>query len=162
MPESQSINTMLQQAFASVGASDNYALQISGVSGGDQASPIETSIPVAARATSIRDDGKVAAPGAGVNIAATAALDQGTWDIEVTTFIGGTTVSNLETDNMEVTNGGVAYCRVLNPVPGTTGATNRGGLKYRYDGAGIIAVRAVAAATASSIYSATIVATRVN
>jgi hypothetical protein len=161
MAQEESLNTMFHDAFVSVGGT-SYALQVSGVSGGDSGSPIEISIPVAARATSIRDDGKAAAPGAGVNIAATAALEQGTWDIEISSFIGGTTVANLEIDNMEVTHAGVAYCKVINPVPGTTGATDRGGLKYRYDGAGVIAVRATAAATASSIYAATIIATRVN
>ena len=161
MPESESLNTMFQQSFVDVGGG-SYALQTSGVSGGGSASPIEIAIPVAARATSIRDDGKATAPAAGANIAATAALEQGTWEIAVTTYIGGTTVANLEIDNMEVTHAGAAYCRVLNPVPGTTGATNKGELKYRYDGAGIVAVRAVAAATAASIYSATIVCTRIN
>jgi hypothetical protein len=152
---------MFHGSFVNVGAT-GYALQVSGVSGGGTGSPIETSIPVVARSTSKVDDGKVAAPGAGVNIAATAALAQGTWDVEVTTFIGGTTVANTEMDNMEVTHGGVAFCRVLNPVPGTAGASNPGFLRYRFDGNGVIAVRAVAAATAGSIYTATIVCTRIN
>lgn len=161
MPESESLNTMFQQSFVDVGGG-SYALQTSGVSGGGTASPIEIAIPVAARSTSATDDGKVAAPAGSAVIAATGVLDQGTWDVEISTFIGGTTVASLEIDNMEITHAGVAYRRIINPVAGTTGATSNAVTRYRYDGAGVIGVRANAAATAGSIYAATIVATRVN
>lgn len=162
MPESESLNTMFQQAFVSIGAQDNYALQISGVSGGGTASPIETSIPVAARATSATGTGSVADPAAQETIAETAAIDQGTWDVAIRTVIAGTTVAALEIDNMEVVLDGVAKTRIMNPVPGTAGSTGPGEIQFRYDGDGVILVRAAAAGTAGSIYAATIVATRIN
>lgn len=161
--QDQSLNTMFQGAFVPVDeAQGQYALQVSGATTGSQGVPIETAIPVAARQTSIKVSGEQSAPGAGVDICATPALEQGTWDIEIFSTIGGTTVAALESFNMEVLNAGVSYCRVINPVPGTAGCSGAGYLKYRYDGAGIITVQAAEAATASSYYAATIVCTRVN
>lgn len=159
--QAESRDTMFQNAFVKV--SDGvYALQVSGLTSGTQGVPIETSIPVVARATSIRVSGEQNAPGAGVDIAVTPALDAGTWEIEITSTIGGTTVAALESFNMEVLNNGVSYCRVINPVPGTAGCVGQGHLKYRYDGGGPITVQAAEASTASSYYAATIIATRIN
>lgn len=158
-----STNTKLNGALVTVDeAAGKYAMQISGATSGDQGVPIETSIPVSARTTSIIASGEQAAPGVGVDIAATAALASGTWDIEITTLIGGTTVAALEAFNMEVLFNGASKGRVINPVFGTTGGSGLGYFKARYDGAGIVLVQAAEAATASSHYAATIVATRVN
>lgn len=143
-------------------ATGRHAIQVSGLGSGDVATPIETSIPVAARQTSIIASGEVAAPGAGALVAQTAALEQGTWDIEIKTAIGGTTVAAMEMFNMEVLFNAVSKGRIINPVFGTTGASGIGEFKARYDGAGVIRVQANEAATASSHYAATIVATRVN
>lgn len=143
-------------------ATGKYAMQISGATSGDQGVPIETSIPVAARQTSIIASGEQAAPGVGTDVAATVALEAGTWDIEITSLIGGTTVAALEAFNLEVLFNGVSKGRVINPVFGTTGASGTGTFRARYDGAGIILVQAAEAATASSYYAATIVATRIN
>jgi hypothetical protein len=157
------VNDKLTGALVTVDAnSGKYAMQISGATSGDQGVPIETSLPVSARQTSIVASGEQAAPGAGVDIAATTALDSGTWEIEITAMIGGTTVAALEAFNMEVLFNGSSKGRLINPVPGTTGATGPGYFKARYDGAGIILIQAAEAATASSYYAATIVATRIN
>lgn len=158
-----STNTKLNGALVLVdAATGRYAMQMSGLGSGDQGVPIETSLPVSARQTSVIASGEQAAPGVGVDIAATAALEQGTWEIEITTAIGGTTVAALEAYNMEVLFGGVSKGRVINPVFGTTGGSGTGHFKARYDGAGVILVQAAEAATASSHYVATIVATRIN
>jgi hypothetical protein len=155
---------MLQGAFVPVNAANGtYALMVSGPTDGNQGLPIETSIPVVTRSTSIMDSGKVAAPAAGGIIAATAALAQGTWELNFVATIVGTTVAATEVDNMEIYLNGVATDeRIIIPVPGTSGAVGNGELKMRYDGAGIVSVRANAAATAGSTYACTIVATRVN
>lgn len=163
MAETESLNSMFHGAFVLVdAATKRYALQISGATAGSQGVPIETTIPVVARATSIMASGEAAAPIAGADIAATAALDAGTWDIEITAAIGGTTVAALEMFNMRVLANGVDKGRVIVPVPGTSGCTGNGTLKFRYDGAGVITVEAAEAATAASHYAATIVATRVS
>jgi hypothetical protein len=154
---------MFQGSFVLIDdATKAYALRISGLTSGTGGVPIETAIPVVARTTSIIASGEQSAPGVGVDIAATTALDAGTWDIEITTAIGGTTVAALESFNMEVLFAGVSKGRVINPVPGTTGASGPGYFKARYDGGGIITVQAAEAATASSYYAATIVCTRIN
>ena len=157
------VNDKLHGALVTVdAATGRYAMQISGLGSGDVATPIETSIPVAARQTSIIASGESAAPGAGVMIAQTTALEQGTWDIEIKSAIGGTTVAALEAFNMEVLFNGSSKGRIINPVFGTTGGSGIGEFKARYDGAGIIRVNANEAATAASHYVATIVCTRVN
>jgi hypothetical protein len=151
MAVGESVNTMFQNAFAVVDAN-----------AGQYALTTEAALPVATRVTSVKVSGEQSAPGVGVDIAVTPALDAGVWDIEIFSTIGGTTVAALESFNMEVLNNGVSYCRVINPVPGTAGSTGLGRLKYRYNGSGPITVQAAEAATASSYYAATIIATRVN
>lgn len=163
MSQAESLQTMLQGAFVLVDAAKKiYALQISGLTAGDGGVPIETQLPFAVRTTSVIDTGKAAAPGAGAAIASVGPLPAGTYEVEITTFITGTTVANLESDNMELRIGGTPVERIINPVSGTTGATSQGKMKFRYDGAAAISVNANAAATASSIYMANIVATRIN
>jgi hypothetical protein len=163
MAQPESLQTMLQGAFVLIdNATKSYGLKVSGLTAGEGGVPLETAIAFVARATSIRNSGEASAPGAAGLIAATPALDQGTWEIEITSTIGGTTVAALESFNMEVLNNGVGYARVINPVPGTTGCVGPGYLKYRYDGAGVIRVQANEAATAGSYYAATIVCTRIN
>lgn len=158
-----STNTKLNGALVSVDpTTGRYALQVSGLGSGDIGTPIETSIPVAARQTSIRASGEQTAPTAGTDICATAALDQGTWEIDIHAAIGGTTVAAMEAFNVEVLNAGASYSRVIVPVPGTAGGSGVGHLKYRYDGSGVITVQAAENATAASHYCASIVATRIN
>lgn len=161
--QDQSTNTMMQGAFVPVDETQGqYALMISGATTGAQGVPIETSLPVAARSTSITGTGEVAAPGAGVVIAQTAALDQGTWRIDIHSAISGTTSVSLEADNMELFLAGVSKTRIINSVPETAGASMVHTTTLQYDGAGVISVRANAAATAGSRYSVTIVCTRIN
>jgi hypothetical protein len=117
----------------------------------------------AENSTSVTDTATVAAPGAGVTVCETVALAAGTWDLEAITFIGGTTVAATEQTNMRLRIGTTAISRVLNPVPGTTGAVGTGQLRVRViaPGGTTANIIAVAAATASSVYSGSIVARRV-
>lgn len=161
MPTAESLSTMEQASYVALG-DGRYAQLITGTAGGASAAPLETVIPVIARATSIMASGEASAPASGADIAATVALDAGTWDIEIYSTIGGTTVAALESFNMRVLANGVDKGRIINPVPGTAGATGAGYRKFRYDGAGIILVEAAEAATASSYYAVDIVCTRVN
>lgn len=161
MAAAESTNTMFQNAFIKV-ADGVYALQVSGATAGAQGVPIEVSLPVAARVTSTMDTGKVAAPAANGVIATVGPLPSGTYEIEITTYIGGTTVANVEIDNMELRISGAVVERIINPVSGTTGATDVSKMKFKYDGASTVAVHANAAATAASIYTANIIATRIN
>lgn len=141
-----------------------YAMRVTGTANGDSAAALEVVIPVVARVTSSFADGKVTAPAAAANIAVTGNLPAGTWDIEVTTFIGGTTVAGLEINNMAFKLGNTQLTLLGNPVPGTAGATDMGKYRFRCDipTPTPVSVIAVANATAGSIYFASIVATRVN
>lgn len=117
----------------------------------------------AENSNSLTDTATVAAPGAGATIATTANLAAGTYDLEAITFIGGTTVASLEQTNMRLRVGATAIGRILNPVPGTTGGVGTGQLRARFIAPGGTAANIIAvdAATASSVYSASIVARRV-
>lgn len=113
--------------------------------------------------SSVTGFGSANAPAADAVVGQIAALGSGTWEIEVNTFILGTTVGTLESGNMELRLGGVALGRIINPVNGVTGAVGNGVYHYRLNQAGTAAlsVNAVAAATGSSIYKATIVANKI-
>jgi len=170
--ELESLNTMFQAAFLKM-ADGEYALRTQTGSGGastvvavSQAGTnnvVQTLIPTAARTSAITATGKVTAPAAGAAIATTASLAIGTWDVEVTTFIGGTTVASLEMDNCRLNIAAAAHATIINPVAGTTGATTLAKFNTRVQlaSASTLSVVAIAAATAGSIYSASIVATRV-
>ena len=163
MAASESTNTMEQNSYIKVG-DGAYAMRVTGTANGDNPAPLEMVIPVVARVTSTFADGKQAAPGAGTAIATTPNLAAGTWDVEVTTFIGGTTVANLEINNMNLKFGATQLVILGNPVPGTTGATDMGKYRCRVDvpAPTPMSITAVAASTAGSIYYANIIATRVN
>lgn len=163
MVATESVNTMEQNSYVKL-ADGSYAQRITGTANGDSAAALEVVIPVVARVTSSCADGKVAAPGAASNIAVTGNLASGTWDVEITTFIGGTTVANTEINNMAFKLGGTQLQVLGNPVPGTTGATDMAKYRFRCDipAPTPVSVVAVGAATAGSIYYASIVATRVN
>lgn len=113
--------------------------------------------------TSVTDTATVNAPAAGATVCETAILAAGTWDLEAITFIGGTTVASVEQTNMRLRIGATAISRILNPVPGTTGGIGTGQLRVRVVAPGGVTANiiAVAAATASSVYSGSIVARRV-
>lgn len=144
-------------------ADGSYAQQTTGVSSGATAVTTQEVPNTAANSTSLTDTATVNAPGAGATIC-TVTLAVGTWDIECITFIGGTTVASLEATNMRLTVNAAAVGRILNPVPGTTGAVGTGQLRVRYvvaSGTPAASIIAVSAATASSVYSGSIVAKRV-
>lgn len=165
MSQAQSLQTMMQGAFVPVDVVNGvYAMQVSGATAGSQGVPIETSIPVAARVTSITDTTitTITAPGAGAAIATTTALPAGTYEVTVNSLISGTT-ADLEIYNMRLTVGAATISRIMNPVFGTTGSSGMATAKFKVDTAGGVAsVVAVAAATAASKYWAQIIATRIN
>jgi hypothetical protein len=163
MAQAVSSGSMQQGSFVPVDPTNGvYAQMISGPTGGNTAVPIEAAIPVSSRATSTFNTGKQAAPTAGTTIATLTVPAQGTYEIELHAFIGGTTVANVEIDNMELFVNGVSQGRVINAVAGTAGASGINRRVFRYDGNGTIAIKANAASTAGSIYVATISATRIN
>ncbi len=163
MAAAESLSTMEQESYVKLN-DGQYAMRVTGTANGDSPAALEVVIPVVARVTSTFADGKVAAPAAAAAIATSGNLAAGTWDIEVTTFIGGTTVANLEINNMAFKFGGTQLTLLGNPVPGTAGATDMGKYKFRVDvpAPTPVSVVAVANATAGSIYFAHIVGTRVN
>lgn len=159
----ESLSTMEQESYVKL-SDGQYALRVTGTANGDSPAALEVVIPVVARVTSSFADGKVTTPAAAANIALTGNLAAGTWDIEVTTFIGGTTVASLEINNMALKFGGTQLTLLGNPVPGTAGATDMGKYKCRVDvpTPTPMSVVAVALATTGAIYYASIIATRVN
>jgi len=104
----------------------------------------------------------VAAPALGAAIATINGLTAGTWEVEVTTFVGGTTAA-VDASNMQFRVGATGSGTIITPVPGTTGATGVGTFKTRINltGTSNISVNAIAAATAGSNYYASIVARKI-
>jgi hypothetical protein len=154
---------MLQNSFEKI-SDGKYAQRTVGAAGSGGAALVQTSPNDAANSTSVTDTATVTAPAAGAAIATTPALSVGTWDIECITYIGGTTVASLEATNMRLLVGAAAIGRIMNPVPGTTGGVGTGQLRVRYkvtSGTPVASIIAVAAGTAGSVYSASIVAKRV-
>lgn len=158
-----STNTMQQESYVKLN-DGQYAMRVTGTANGDSPAAIETVIPVVARITSTFADGKVTTPAAAAAIATSANLAAGTWDVEVSTFIGGTTVATLEMNNMALKFGATQLTLLGNAVAGTAGATDIAKYKCRIDvpAPTPMSVVAVALATTGAIYFASIIATRVN
>lgn len=174
---------MFQGSFETIDAdAGEYALRTTGAGGGgtpttvaiDQTGDnnqvqiadgqvITIAEPNASRATSVFANGKLAAPAAGADIAVTADLSTGTWDISCTIAILGTTVANNETDNVKFKIGASVVATPTICVPGTTGSPSPTNWKCRVNlGAPTPVSLEVggAAATAGSIYVADIVCTK--
>lgn len=172
MAEAESLNTLAQNSYVEISDGVTAVRTTADGSGTpssvsiNQTDPnnlVRTAPNTAARTQSITGANKVAAPGAAAVIATTASLAVGIWDVEVTAFITGTTVANLELDNLRVRNGTTVVGTIIVPVSGTTGATENGTFRMRMNinPSAAISVITNAAATASSIYAATISCTRV-
>lgn len=181
MAEAESTNTMFQNSFAK--QSDGvYALRTTGAGGGgvstvsldpagntvkiDQTgtnNATQSLVPTAARISSVVGYGSANAPAAAGVVATSGSLAIGTWDVEVWTLVTGTTVATADSGNMRLVQNATNLGTVITPVNGTSGATNTGYLKQRIQvtTAGAVTVAAIGAATANSVYSASIVATRV-
>jgi hypothetical protein len=113
--------------------------------------------------TSLSDTNVVTTPAANAVLATVTASATGVYQVEVTSFIGGTTVAATEINNMRLRVNGVAVGRVINPVPGTTGAVGIGGKRARIAATAgqVIDVIAVGLATTGAIYGCDLVASRV-
>lgn len=154
MPDS--LNTNMQKFYQAVVEGNTNllgAIAVSRAAVGNEATTSNTS-----GATS-----SVNAPGADTIVAQIASLPAGTYDVECMTFITGTTVASLEADNMAFKIGGTVIGKVLTPVPGTAGAQARGEYRIRINIASptTISINSVAAATAGSVYKASIVASKI-
>ena len=180
MAEAESINTMTQGAFVKNGVGD-YSLKTTASGAGttqtvklDQADPnnkvriadgqaITIAQPLASRVTSTFANGKQAAPAANTAIATTADLAAGTWDISARISILGTTVANVETDNVKFKIGASAVATPTLNVPATAGTTSQCVFRCRVN-LGVATPVSIASggatATAGSIYVADIVATK--
>jgi hypothetical protein len=160
MTQAQSLQTMMQGAFVPVDAVNGvYAMQVSGATAGSQGVPIETSIPVAARVTSITDTATapVTTPGVGAAISTTTSLPAGTYEVVVNSMITGTP-ADADVPNMRLLIGATPITRILNP-----GGAVISTAKVKLDTAGgILSVVAVAAGTSGAKYWAQIIATRIN
>lgn len=146
-----SLNDYMYQYFASATANGLGAMPVVSASPGLE--------------QSIRGYGTAAAPAAAANFAAVTLPNAGLYTVRIETFIGGTTVSAVEAVNMQFKINGTASLNdtLLNSVTGTTGSASvevHEFLKLATPG-DVLRVGAVAAATAGSIYYATIFATRV-
>lgn len=108
---------------------------------------------------------KASAPTAGAAVVSITPGVAGLWEVSGLVAITGTTVATLETNNLALNAGTVAaIANITFPVTGTTGSTNIGLIPATVLSLGAstaVSVTAVASATASSVYSATLVARRV-
>lgn len=112
--------------------------------------------------TSTGGSGNVAAPGAGTNIA-TLTPSAGLHDIEVLISMNGTLAAATDTSNMNLKFGGTTILAAIPYAANGTSNPTAGPFRARInaDGVTAVTVNAVAAATASSKYQASITATRV-
>lgn len=123
---------------------------------------IPASLPTAQQGNSLTDTTSVSAPGAGATIATVTPV-AGIYEVIVNSYIGGTTVATNEMTNMRLTIGATPVGRILNSVPGTSGAVSVTQTKFRVsvNGSQAISVIAVVAGTAGSVYAASVVASRI-
>lgn len=115
--------------------------------------------------TSAAAGATAAAPTAGTAVAtiASGSLPSGLYDIEVTIGMNGTLVSATDTSNMALKSGATTLiAKLAYTANGTSNPTSTFRLRASMDGSSALTVNAVASATASSVYSATIIATQVN
>ena len=105
--------------------------------------------------------GTASAPSAGDAVVTIAAgnLPAGYYRVAVDVRVDGT-VGTAERDNVEVRRGGTAVRRVL--VSDAADSVGQGDLYVNLSGSQALTVNAVGAATASSVYSAVISATRIS
>lgn len=106
------------------------------------------------------------APAAGATVATilSGSLPAGLYDVEVWIGMNGTLAAGTDTSNMALKVGATTVVPKLAYVANGTSNQPAGPFRIRYsmDGSSAITVVAVGAATASSVYSATIIATQVN
>lgn len=115
--------------------------------------------------TSVSNGATAAAPGAGAAVATivSGSLPAGLYDIEVTIGMNGT-LAAADTSNMNLKAGATTLMAKIPYVANGTSNPTAGPFRFRasLDGSSALTVNAVAASTASSVYTALIVATQVN
>jgi hypothetical protein len=113
--------------------------------------------------SSVTGAGSVTSPGVAATIAQINPLPAGTWEIEIDTFILGTTVGALESDNLRLSVGGVPVATIIVPVNGATGGVNNSKFRYRLNqvAPAVVAVVTNVAGTVGSIYKSSIVANKI-
>lgn len=118
------------------------------------------------RADSVADRSIAAAPTAGTAVAtiASGSLPAGTYDVECWVAATGTVAAATETDNFELREGATVVTELPFIITGTTASAEYSG-PYRFrrtlNGSTALTINATANATASSVYRAMIVATKV-
>lgn len=116
--------------------------------------------------SSVAAGATAAAPTAGTAVATIAAgsLPAGLYDIDVWIAMNGTLAAATDTSNMMLKAGSTTIIAKLAYAANGTSNPAAGPFRVRYsmDGSSALTVNAVASATASSVYSATIIATQVN
>lgn len=109
--------------------------------------------------------GKATAPTAGTVVATVTPGTAGKWEVSVILAVTGTTVATVDSNNFAVNQTSTAVISpVASPVNGTTGSPNEvivPPVVLNLSAVDTVNVTAIANATASSIYSATIVCRRV-
>lgn len=101
---------------------------------------------------------------AGGAVVASVALPAGLYDVEVWIGMSGTCVVAADSNNMKVAFGSTDLIKFLPCTSTTAGTTNSNGpFKFRLfgDGTTLLAVKAVAAATGTAVYAASMHANRI-
>ena len=115
--------------------------------------------------TSFQAGATAAAPGAGGNVATITPSAAGIYEVTGTVSVSGTTVATVESNNFNLKAGSTTLLtnipHAVNGTSGAPGSSAFGPVKVQLDGATAVTVNAVGASTASSIYAASIVCTRV-
>jgi hypothetical protein len=126
--------------------------------------PTAAGIPATQQSTSLSDTNVITSPASNAVLATITVPATGTYQVEVNSFVGGTTVATTEINNMRLRVGGTAVGRVINPVPGTAGGVGNGSKRARISATSgqVIDVIAVAAGTTGAIYGVDLVASRIS
>jgi hypothetical protein len=111
---------------------------------------------VADSSTTLNASGKQAAPTTGLAIATLTTPAAGTYAVRVYIGLAGTLTATTDANNVELLAGATVIGTIGNP--GTAGEWGPFPFDVTMDGASNLTVNAIGAATASSEYSATIIA----
>lgn len=141
-----------------------YAAMVEGSGTLSGALPTAAGIPAVQQSTSLSDTNVVTSPGAGATLATVTVPATGTYQVEVVSAIGGTTVAATEMNNMRLRVNAVAVGRVITPVVGTAGSSGVGSKRARIQATSgqTIDVIAVLAGTTGAVYGCDLVATRMS
>lgn len=113
--------------------------------------------------TSTSKGAKATGPTAGTAVA-TITPSEGLYDIECWLSISGTSVVAVESNNLQLKFGSAVLVDLLPYASSTSGTTNGVGpykVRVMCDGVNAVTANAIASATATAVYAASLVATRI-